>query len=255
MRFAFLIPLRNPALAQNWERCVELCVQTLNSVCTQLSPYPDCKVVLVCREFPLIPKYENLVIIKSYFPDPEPTWEEQHKDKYAKIRVGLEYLSNFTPLYVMKMDADDLVSNRIVSYVLKDDNKRGYYVGLGYKWKIGRRRLECIENLHTSCGSTIILYANANELSKELVNHSSLLKLGHHNAVNYFHQIGKPLAKIPFHAVIYKISHGENITENFKKPIKTPIWLHVKLKMTKLLSQLFHKRLIISSELKIEFGI
>jgi len=255
MKFVFLIPLRNASVARNWESCVELCIKTILSA-SQQTAHEDCfQVVLVCRDFPEISLPSNVKILRAPFPDPEPNWESQHVDKYAKIRFGLEHLVEQAPLYIMKLDADDLVSNKIVSWVLADDNKNGYYVDKGYRWFSGRKWMEPVDNFHSECGSSNILYVEKNDLLKDNIYESKILKLGHNITVQYFNDIKKPLKEIPFSAVIYRKSNGENITLHYLPSGTKCNKPNFKFYIGKYITKILHRRVFLSKRIKSEFSL
>lgn len=218
-RFVFVIPLRNPAVAQDWKRCAGLCADTLRSALNQTAPQDRFRVILVCRDFPGgLVEHPNLEIIRHPFPDPAPNWEDQHHDKYLKIRHGLVRARECAPCYVMKLDADDLVSNRLVEYTLKNNNRRGYYFEHGYRWRDGSRYLETTKEFYKGCGSSNILYAETGDLPTDTHDASreyDLVALGHNITVETFRERETPLKAISFPAAIYRMESGENITSHF----------------------------------------
>lgn len=222
--FVFVIPLRNPAVAQDWSRCVDLCRDTLRSA-ARSSCGGRVYVILACRDFPVVDFPSNVRIVRHPFPDPEKDWIRQHEDKYAKIKLGLVAARDLAPAYFMKFDADDLVSSRLASWVLQNDNRRGYFVDHGYRWPADADRLECIkEGFHSVCGSSNILYADQTQLPASMEDDSrrfDLLSLGHHVAVEEFDRRGAALTRVPFPAVVYRVGSGENITSHLSPPVST----------------------------------
>ena len=242
-KFAFLLPLRNPNTAIDWDRCIEICKSTLRSACNQTASTSDYEVVLVCKDFPEFNEYPNLKIIRGDFSDPQKTWEDQHRDKYDKFRCGLEYLSKYESLYVMKLDADDLVSKKIVSYVIMDNNKRGYYIEKGYEYSLGKNYIKPLVN-----------FTSGNSLLKENVFDSDLMKLGHHATVTEFNNRGTPLSPIPFQAAIYKKDHGENLTSHYTMPRTTHNKPNLNYYIGNLLKIITEKRTYINKGIKHEFS-
>jgi hypothetical protein len=254
MKFAFLIPLRNRAMAKNWQVCVDLCLATMRSAAQQTASADDFQVVLVCRDFPEVSIESHVKILRGFFPDPEPTWEAQHHDKYAKIRLGLEYLADFAPLYVMKLDADDLVSNKIVSYVLADNNQHGYYVEHGFHWISSRKWMELIGSFHMGCGSSNILHVKKSDFEKDKINDANILKLGHNITVSYFRDIKQPLCALPFPAAIYRVGHGENITSSYNPNAVSHNQPNINFYIGKYLKLFFKRRVYLSKSRRIEFS-
>jgi len=253
-KFAFIIPLRNPNTAKNWELCVDICKSTIRSACNQTALITDYEVVLVCKDFPELNEFPNLRIIRENYPDPELNWEDQHRDKYSKFRTGLEYLSKHETLYVMKLDADDLVSNKIVSFVLSDNNKNGYFVDSGYSYH-GGNSITPLEKFHKVCGSSNILYSTGYSLLKENVLNSNLIKLGHHITVQEYEKNRHPLSVIPFRAVIYRKDHGENITSHYIQSGITHNKPNLNYYIGKTLKNLINNNIRIDNKIRHEFSL
>jgi hypothetical protein len=251
----FIIPLRNPGTSKNWERCQELCRQTIHSALSQTDP--DLRVVLACREFFPEPLQDpRLIVIQKDFPDPSPDWESQHVDKYKKIAAALVVARQFAPCHIMKLDADDLVSNKVAAFVKLQPSKNGYYFPQGYFWRDGARTFLLSRNFHHVCGSSNIIYAEPCQLPESDSDCSDfpLLKFGHNITLEGFASIGRPLEAIPFPAAVYRIGNGENITAHFSpsgsKPGARPNW---KYYLGLLLEQ--RKRRFLSNNLRREFSI
>ena len=210
----FVIPLRNPSTADNWKRCVELCRRSVESAAGQRNvPADKVQVILVCKSYPhSISHPENVTVLRHDFPDPG-SRRGMRKDKYRKIKMGLVHACQYTPTYVMKMDADDLVSARIAEYVLSDDNEHGYYVEKGYVWKRGSFFLKRKGDFHRGCGTSNVLYAEKESLpqSMEDTKDYDLISLGHNIAVDTFAERKSPLSPLPFRGAV-KVMHGQNIS-------------------------------------------
>lgn len=216
-RFAFVVPLRNPSVANNWDATVELCMDTLRSLAN--SNDPRCEVLLVCREFPSSDFSDNITILRHPFPDPEKNWEDQHRDKYLKIKMGLvELHRRGSTYYVMKFDADDLVSKELVPWVLSDGNRHGYVIEKGYRLDYAARQITKIKScFHKNCGSSNILYAPPEALPTSMDDKHpyDLITQGHNIVVDTFLERGKSLKPVPFPAVISRTQTGENITSHY----------------------------------------
>jgi hypothetical protein len=230
VRFAFIVPLRNPSVAKDWTSTVRLCVETLRSLSRPANS--DHKVFLVCRDFPEVEFGLIVRIIRHPFPDPEKNWKAQHKDKYAKIKMGLVELRKVNdPHYVMKFDADDLISDKVVPWVLAQGNGRGYFVDQGYRLQESRGLLAQVKTgLHKTCGSTNILYALPTDMPRSMEDDGNfdLMTQGHNIVTETFLARGTPLEPIPFPAVISRLGTGENITSHYSPntdhPPARPNW-------------------------------
>jgi len=151
----FIVPLRNRATVVDWSRCWAICRETLASAVGQLGEGLPVRVVLVCKEHGGDFTHPRLDIVAWDSPDPADDWLARCKDKYRKLHYGLAHIhARYAPCYVMRLDADDLVSNRLAAYVLDDDNGLGYLLDEGYEWPSAEPWLRpWRRGFHRLCGS------------------------------------------------------------------------------------------------------
>lgn len=228
-RFAFVVPLRNPSTTRDWGKTVNLCIETLRSL--SRGGETPAEIVLVCRDFPDLQIGPNVSVIRYPFPDPR-TNADLRRDKYAKIKMGLvELRQRNAPFYAMKFDADDLVSERLVPWVLSHANQRGYVIEGGYLMYARYERLVPVnEGFHLRCGSSNILFAEPDDLPSTMDDGGEfdLMRLGHNIVADTFESRGTPLDPVPFPACIYRVGHGENISANYPRSStsnsKRPNW-------------------------------
>ncbi len=106
--------LKSPAASANWCTVQKLLQQTLTSVCNQDDP--DFQVIVVCNHEPKLsrPVHRSVHFLVRDLPAPDVTaGHETMVDKWTKLAHGLVLARNFSPDFVMLMDADDLVSRRL----------------------------------------------------------------------------------------------------------------------------------------------
>ena len=220
-RFAFVVPLRNPATTNDWSSVVKLSIETLHSLSRRGTT--PAEIVLACRDFPDVQTDSNVTVIRHPFPDPK-TNADLRRDKYAKIKMALiELRRRKSPFYVMKFDADDLVSERLAPWILENANERGYLIDSGYYMNMKSGRLVSVQtNFHLRCGSSNILFAEPRDLPSSMDDKGSfdLMRLGHHIVAKTFESRGAPLDPVPFPACIYRTGHGDNISTS--RPIIRP---------------------------------
>ncbi len=207
----FVIPLRNPETAQNWERCNALCQQTVRSALAQT----NVRVIVACKDFDAGMKDERLTVLRHPFPTPPRDWHEQHLDKYRKIAHGLVEARKHAPCYIMKLDADDLLDKSLSEIVHRDGHKPGYYLYRGYLWREGSPLVRPVDNFHLHCGSSNIIWCERDELPESINDDMSVFPIttfGHNIAVAEYEKLGTPLMPITSPAAIYRGGHGENIT-------------------------------------------
>lgn len=257
--FVFLIPLRNRATVKDWSHCWAICEETVRSAASQLSTDLPVRVVLVCKDHGHAFSHPQLDMVIVDTPDPPNNWQARSEDKYAKIHAGLVHIrKHYAPCYVMRLDADDLVSNRIAGHVLADDNKLGYLVEEGYRWKNESAYVTRHQQFHLHSGSTSILYADAGSLPASMDANPGdydLLRLGHHIVATTFEERGTPLAALPFPAVIYRTATGQNLSsEAPEEDGPKPNWRFYAGLPLHYLRQLLRHRLL-TKQLRREFGL
>ncbi len=225
----FIVPVKSEKLASDWSAFCKLFERSLKSICNQKND--DFKVVVVCHEIPKIAfESDKVTYIQVDFAPPqlvENDWDKNRAlkegDKAKKIQEGMAHAKQSHPDYVMVVDSDDCVSNRIVSFVAEQDqNSPGWYVKMGYYYKEGAKYI--FLNKHTFnnlCGSCIIIRP---DLFHHLFRTEPWLY--------YFHERTElpdesktKLRPLPFAAALYSMANGENhfmSVHHAKKLIKKP---------------------------------
>jgi hypothetical protein len=161
-------------------------------------------------------------------------------DKLAKIGAAWNYAkSRWNPHYLMKLDADDLISARLVQWLEDFGREPGYLIEHGWVWRSGARYfLQCTEYLDRVCASCLIVRSDiANQegpfltgvegiqLDEASLNfargdHYSLvpgsgtstvlLNDSHQRYAAQFAYLGQKLSTLPFRAVIYRIGNPDS---------------------------------------------
>lgn len=214
----FVIPLRNPETAQDWERCNALCQQTVRSALAQVDR--DVRVIVACKDFTHDIEDDRLTVLRYPFETPERSWEAQAEDKYRKIGHGLIEARKDAPCYIMKLDADDLVSRDLSSVVHEIGYKPGYFISRGYIWSEGSHLVRPVGNFHLDCGSSNIIWCEADDLPssvREDLWAYRIMQLGHDIAVQEYEKSGTPLMPIPSPGALRRVDHGENFTAYLKQ--------------------------------------
>ena len=210
----FVIPLRNPETAQNWDRCNTLCQQTVRSALAQTDP--NVRVIVACKDFTPDVEDDRLTVLRHPFATPARTWEDQHRDKYAKIAHALVEARRRAPCYVMKLDADDLVSRHLSREIHGTRRTPGYYLAKGYVWRDGSIFVRPVEShFHLHCGSSNILWCERYQLPSSVDDDMSafpIMRFGHNITVAEYDKLGTPLKAIDWRAGLYRAGHGENIS-------------------------------------------
>src|SRR5262245_21851349 len=127
MNFFFCIPLLPKANAADWGQVSKVFNQTLRSLANQTNK--SFQVLLAAQDMPELAPDLKLDIVHLV-----PDWSVENvtsaklRDKRWKRSLLLRAVRERGGGYVMMLDADDLVSNRLVDHVLKDRDPNGYLV-------------------------------------------------------------------------------------------------------------------------------
>ena len=205
--FVFVVPLKSARAAVSWEVVTRLVRRTLRSACAQTSP--AFRVLVMCHEVPAVGFHDQrLEFLPVDFPPPGPDVAERRRDKGRKVLRGLLRALTFAPCHAMILDADDCVSNRLVTHVARHSSANGWYFRKGYLYREGMEtiRLERLR-FHHWCGSSHIIRPEILDLPRGPVD-SWYLK--HKPLAAQLRANGSPLQMLPFPGAVYNVSHGDN---------------------------------------------
>lgn len=162
---AFIIPVKSKVVSSDWTTVSNLLNRCLDSVCNQTNP--NFKVIISCHEIPETrfnndPRIEFLQV--DFAPpvlkkDAGDGWIKE-ADKGRKIKFAADYAKSTGAKYVMTVDADDCISNKISGFVNKnaEDSISGWYVKKGYLYPEGSSySFLNLKNFNTICGSCVII--------------------------------------------------------------------------------------------------
>jgi hypothetical protein len=208
----FVMALKSKRIANDWARTSRLCEAAVRSALNQTDP--DLRIILVCHEPPdwgISNADSRLELRMVDFPLPEP--KKTMVDKWTKLQWGLVRASELRPDFVMLMDADDLVSNRLVQFAHGQRNANGWIFRRGYQYQYGSRWIEAKDGTF-NCGTNAIVGAHLIQfpidIGKECRERCSILRWGHTVIAEELAKAGTPLAALPFRGGIYLVGHGDN---------------------------------------------
>lgn len=237
----FAIPFRAKETTKDWKGCVKRLNNTIKSIFNQTDD--DFKVIVACNDIPkLEKKYDNrLEFIRTEIAIPH-SWVEMARDKFYKltviaVRIREILLKQDNPnngIYVMPVDADDLLNCNIAKYVKDNPNEHGFVSKDGYIYCKGKNYLRIYKDLHTFCGSCNIIkmyledlpevYPNPKFCHDQTVasklNSKYPIRFDHNIIVNRYKEIGKSFSILPFRSTIYLRDTGDNISQLNEKKIK-----------------------------------
>jgi len=266
----FLIPFASRTVKAKWEiACVHL-QQTLKSI--QNSTNGNYRVVVAGHE---APDFDVALDSRFYFlplNHPIPTHVNRNSalrlDKLTKIAAAWDYAkSTWNPNYVMKLDADDFISSKLVGWLDTAGGKAGYLIKHGWFWRSGARYLiERTEYLDRVCGSCLIIRSDlADEKGPFLTScegvsldeasakfaasdHYSLvpgsgistllLNDTHQRYAAQFAYLRHKLSSLPFSAIVYRLGNSDSlrITEWWGRGEQTLRMLLGRIRRTRLIT-------------------
>ncbi len=219
-RFAFTIPLKSRDACDDWELAQANLRRTVRSIRSGAGG-DSALVVVACHEQPDLGELTAGVALLSV-PFPAPAERiEGGRDKARKRRLAAAWLREQLvgeDLYVMFLDADDLIHRDLVAHVLQQ-GRQSYLVDQGYVLDasagvLWRRR----EGFHRICGSSFICAFRSDELPSSWDDERSPFaqfgaspdQRGHQDYDLVAAELGRPPVRFPFPAVVYLANHTES---------------------------------------------
>lgn len=209
----WLIPMVGRANAGDWARACEVLAETLASI--EAVRYANWKVLLCSQDRPEGfvdgPRHE-------FVQAPPQDMSKGISDQNIKARLLAEHAARTCHgfAYVSHLDADDLIHPDLPGWIAADNNGSGYIVESGYMLDAGSGRIarlgiapgESVFWKHCgSCGYFAVDFGR----QRFPAFHLRLIGKGHKNYTGRSARLGRPLAPVPFPAMIYLVNHGENM--------------------------------------------
>lgn len=206
----FIIPVKSPAISQNWSLFSKLFERCIKSVCNQTTS--DFKVIVVCNQKPDI-SFDSPHIDYVMVDFPPPGSEKvstlvgiqspKEKDKAQKILAGLKYARKYDSTHTMVVDADDCINRDLAKFVQQNPNGDGWFIKKGYVYKEGKKYIYLNrQNFNHLCGTSIIVKSKWSELlivDGKYYNHCA-------DSLNN----GIELQPLPFAGAVYSVENQEN---------------------------------------------
>ncbi len=216
------IPFIGRHLTNSWERVVGLLEETLTSVFAQKSD--RYRVSIVCNEIPEGPIFKdkrlNFIVLPPVPPEKVAAWS--WADIVPKQMAMRRWAVESGADYFFQLDADDLISNRLVEFVSEADPRAGYIIREGYAFNVQTAQVSKIPSPNEPekefdyyCGSSVIV--SMNPMVRPEARFSQLNAVfhdGHHVAKWRLKPVlGDEPAAVPFAAAVYRLKSGANKTE------------------------------------------
>ena len=256
----FIIPIKSPKVATSWSGVCKLFERTLRSICNQTSS--NFRVVVVCNEIPQIKfSHPNVEYLKVDFPVPKPTYGAKGDDKAKKIAAGLISVRDLQPTYIMPVDPDDCISNKIASFVEQYPNSNGWYVDSGYEYDDGSNKIAIKKSgFNKICGSCNIINYQLFYVPDTLLPYEQIIfdrfTNGHPAAKGDLAARGTPIEALPFAGAVFvrdKVGESISMQEPFLAKFKRNPKETVRGLKKVLLSPINNRKL--TKEICQEFGL
>lgn len=228
----FIVPIKPRQYSKNWQLDNQVLERTAKAVCNQDSN--DFKLIIVYTDKPEI-NYGHEHLHYVHFPYEEVSvkeitdWEERKQwyspvfaermmDKSRKIMLGCEMAKTLGCTYLMGVDSDDLISNRLVSFVncYAGKNVAGWRITKGYVYEENAYVAIKNKNIWQMNGSTHIIRADLVRIPDFTINFNLFdYSLFQSHVYTYQRLIDfekEKLEEVPFYGVIYLI-HNNNYSE------------------------------------------
>lgn len=267
---AFLVPFASRRVKRKWEIACGHLRQTLRSI--QNSSNGNYCVVVAGHE---APDFDVCFDSRFHFLSlnhPVLSHENYHvslvRDKLTKIAAAWEYAKQtWNPSYVMKLDADDFISSKLIAWLDDKGGESGYLIKHGWIWHSGSRVIERTEYLDRVCGSCLIVRSDLADRNGPFLTEmegvpldeasSAFAATDHYSLVpgsgistlllNDSHQrcaaqlayLGHELATIPFDAVVYRTGTPDSSSRfgGFWRPKCTVRMLVGRIRRTRFITQ------------------
>jgi hypothetical protein len=234
---AFVVPFRPKETSQNWAYHSALLGRTLKSICNQSAN--SFMVIVVYTDLPenqfhhprivyLKFPYQRLGMndITDYPGEVSKIYNERDAvnvmDQGRRTIFGAKEAIRLNCNYIMSVDADDLISDKIASFVEKNSSNKsaGWYVNKGFVFFEGEKHLmKQPFKMNELNGSTHIIRCDLIPIPD--FNSHNLLDFHFFSAHGWLRkrisqQYGEELTSLPFYAVIYSINPGGWTFEDHK---------------------------------------
>jgi hypothetical protein len=261
----FIVPVRHPANAANWQQLKAKLAQTVRSIAAQT--HDDWRGIVIANEDSDLPPLPASFCVEwvQFPPNPlhamdsasrEEVLDSFRNDKGRRVLRGM--LRARDSRFFMIVDDDDFVSSRITAHAASHPNANGWIVDVGYVWNDGGSLLYRHSALNHVCGTSLIvrsdlygLPATFNAATPEFIK----TMLGSHRRIaDILAERGTPLAPLPFPGAIYRVGHAGSHSRTPTILRKYVLNRHTVFHPRQLITQLARLRLINAAAQREFFG-
>ncbi len=217
----FIIPVRHPDGAADWQRNKRNLAATVRSIASQ--DRNGWKAVIVANrgtDLPDLPKgfaVEFVDLPPNVLLDRRFHHLEQYRDA-LRLDLGRRLLAGLLHAddagHVMRVDDDDFVHRGLTSFVAARPAANGWYVKDGYIWTDGGKLLYRHNDFSGLCGTSHIVRRDLFRLpaSVDTADDAYIRRmLGSHIFIrDVLAKAGHPLDPLPFPGAVYRTGHAES---------------------------------------------
>ena len=281
----FIIPLISKEITDRWDLVYANLKKTLASVENQTNS--NWRVLIVSQTKPDVEYIEDKIIyvpagfkaarkfpsnIKLSTRETVLCRRVNDLDRLRKIRVAAAALHRYRTDFVMVLEADDFVSNRLCEFVAANKEGNGWSIEQGYIWNGKSNYMHQTNRLTAYCGSSSIVKVFYELLPKKMpidVDPTTLnlfcsgcpfLDHVHNEMRESMAQAGQPIETLPFRGAIYHKGHGLNLSVQYCDEDEVP-YLSPIVRIRRWARRLFlyprriENRVYLTESLKSEFAI
>lgn len=231
----FVIPFKSRLRSKNWALDCALLSRTLHSLLNQTSKSFRCYVVY--SDLPDAPvQHHKLVWIPFPFPFLESSQIEDEElfltryglgkflpnffDQGKRILYGTSFARKEGCTYIMSVDADDLLSNKVAAFVENNGSPRacGWYVNKGYMYAENSSfLLKVPEHMNYVCASVNIIRTDLvpePDFGKKTYNDFQFFSSHAYLADGIKDYYNKELQPVPFYGTTYVLHQGNFFTDS-----------------------------------------
>lgn len=218
---AFIIPVRHPSNAKNWQGLLTRLQQTVKSITAQSNP-SWCAVIVanVEAELPSLPDGFHVERV-CFSPNPnydinqgnrEIVYDSFRADKGKRVLAGMKAVRYAR--FFMVVDDDDFVSSDITAFAVANCDAAGWYFDQGYVWMEGSRFLFLSSEFNKLCGTSHLvrsdLYKVPEVLDDDSMEYVKAMMGSHIKMESILKEQGIQLLPLPFVGAIYRVGHMES---------------------------------------------
>jgi hypothetical protein len=214
----FAISLIDQRHSPNWSAtCLHL-AQTLRSIRRSCQPSDEIWIAANDGNDPVLQHLAQRFqaqLLEAAFERPAVKRRVGDLDKEKKRRlIGAALRQRGKPIYVMFLDADDLIHKDLSSYIHSDNNQRGYLIEQGYTVDWARHRISRQHDFDQRCGSCYVGYFKPEDLPQHADDRANLFSAftRHADFEGIAITAGRIPQTVPFPAVAYLTQHESSLT-------------------------------------------